>query len=149
VIHGWRVAGPEIISLGTLALLARLAPTSLGRDVGLTTRCSSSNVKENTAETTDVRGFLCRLCWHFALFQDSQDHRTAAVSSGVLRKVVATGELLATLVTLERFVVGVEGSNVTLEVFLASEPAVANITDKCLGWILSERLFAASTVGRS
>ena len=64
----------------------------------------------------------------------------------MLGQVVAAGELLAALVTFERLVVSVERSDVSLEVLLASESAVANIADEGLGRVFRERLLAATTV---
>jgi hypothetical protein len=50
----------------------------------------------------------------------------------MLSQVVASGELLAALVALERLLLGVQRTVVALEVFLAAEAAVAEITDKGL-----------------
>ena len=66
----------------------------------------------------------------------------------MLREVVAAGELLSTLVTFERLVTGVEGSVMSLQVFLTSESAVADLTHEGLGGILSERLLASTAVDR-
>ncbi len=50
----------------------------------------------------------------------------------MLREIVTSRELLAALVTFERLVVSVERSVMSLEVFLASESAVAKLTDEGL-----------------
>ncbi|KAI6772564.1 hypothetical protein HG530_003522 [Fusarium avenaceum] len=67
----------------------------------------------------------------------------------MLSKVIAAGEFLAALVTLEGLLLSVERAVVALEVFLAAESAVAKITNEGLGRILSKRLLAPSAVGRS
>jgi hypothetical protein len=77
------------------------------------------------------------------------DDGTAAVGSGVLSQVVASRELLTTLVAFKGLLLCVERAVVALEVFLAAETAVAKITDKGLGGVLSKRLLASSAVGRS
>jgi hypothetical protein len=66
----------------------------------------------------------------------------------MLRKVVASGELLAALVAFERLVLSVEGTVVSLEVLLASESAVADIADESLGGIFSQGLLSASAIDR-
>jgi hypothetical protein len=66
----------------------------------------------------------------------------------VLREIIASGELLAALVTLEGLVLCMEGTVVSLEVFLASESAVADIAYKGLGGILGQGLLSASTIDR-
>ena len=63
---------------------------------------------------------------------------------GVLREVVAAGELLAAVVALERFVVRVQGAVVALEVFLASEAARAEGADEGLGGVFGQGLFATA-----
>ena len=68
----------------------------------------------------------------FTILQDTHDNCTTAVSTSMLRKVVTSREFLAALVTFEWLVVGVERAVVSLEVFLASEATVADITDERL-----------------
>ena len=87
-----------------------------------------------------------RVVWQLSILQDTHDDGTTTVSSSVLGQVVATGKLLAALVAFERLVVSVERSDVSLEVFLASKPAVADIADERLGRIFREGLLAATTV---
>jgi len=83
---------------------------------------------------------------NLAIFQDTHYDSSTSVGASVLGKVVTARELLATLMALEWLVLGVERSVMALEVFLSAEPAVADFTDKGLGWILSERLLAAASV---
>ena len=64
----------------------------------------------------------------------------------MLRQVVTAGEFLAALMAFEWFVLSVEGSVVSLEVFLTSEAAVAELTDEGLGGVLGQRLLATSAV---
>jgi hypothetical protein len=66
------------------------------------------------------------------------------VSALVLAEVVGAGELLATVGALERLVVGVERTVVTLEVFLTTEAARAESADEGLGGVLSQRLLATT-----
>jgi hypothetical protein len=66
----------------------------------------------------------------------------------VLGKVITARELFAALVTLEWLIFSVKGSVVALKMFLSSESAVADLTDKCLGWVFSKRLLAASSIDR-
>jgi len=74
---------------------------------------------------------LCRLG------EDAHDHGAGTVSALVLAKVVGARELLATVGALERLVVGVEGTVVTLEVFLTTETTRAESADEGLGRVLS------------
>jgi hypothetical protein len=67
----------------------------------------------------------------------------------MLRKVVAARELLAALMTLERLVVSVKGSDVSLQVFLASESTVADVADEGLRGVFGERLLAATAIDGS
>ena len=64
----------------------------------------------------------------------------------VLGKIVTAGELLATLLAFEWFVLSVERAIMTLQVFLTAETTVAEMADECLGWVLSQRLLAATAV---
>jgi hypothetical protein len=54
------------------------------------------------------------------------------MSAGMLGEIVTSREFLAALVTLEGLVMGMEGTIMSLEVFLASEATVADITDESL-----------------
>ncbi|KAG7149490.1 hypothetical protein HYQ46_001586 [Verticillium longisporum] len=67
------------------------------------------------------------------------------MGSGVLGKVVTPGELLATVLAFEGLVTGVQRTVVTLQVLLAAEPTVAQLTDKRLGGVLGQRLLAAAS----
>jgi hypothetical protein len=71
------------------------------------------------------------------------------VGAGVLSEVVTPRELLATLIALKRLLLSVKRAVVTLEVFLATESAVAKVAHKGLGGILSEGLLASPAVGGS
>ena len=67
---------------------------------------------------------------------------------GVLREVVAAGELLAAVVALERFVVRVQGAVVALEVFLAPEAARAEGADEGLRGVFGQGLLATAASDR-
>lgn len=82
------------------------------------------------------------------VIDEVHDDGTTRVGASVLGEVVAAGELLATLVALKGLLLCVEGAVVTLEVFLAAEAAVAQIANKGLGGILSQRLLASTAAGR-
>ena len=69
--------------------------------------------------------------------------------ASVLSKVVRAGEPVATAIASERPIASVERAIVTLEVFLATEAAVALITDESLGWVFGEGLLAAAAIDRS
>jgi hypothetical protein len=81
------------------------------------------------------------------LSEDTHDHGAGAVSALVLAEVVRARELLATVGALERLVVSVEGTVVTLEVFLTTEATRAESADEGLGGVLSQRLLATTAGG--
>jgi hypothetical protein len=56
----------------------------------------------------------------------------------MLSQVVAARELLTALVALKRLLLGVERAVVSLEVLLATEASVAEITDEGLGRVLGQ-----------
>jgi hypothetical protein len=143
------------VSVGPLALLAGLVvaitATAIGSELTVTARGSSSNIEEDTAQGVNVfavTGRLHVITWELAVFQNTHDDSTASVSASVLREIIASGELLAALVTLKGLVLRMEGTVVSLEVFLASESAVADITHEGLGGILGQGLLSASAVDR-
>jgi len=80
--------------------------------------------------------------------ENTHDDSASAVSALMLRKVVTTGELLATVSALEGLVVGVKRAVVALEVLLAAEASRAKSADEGLGRIFSQRLLAAATASR-
>jgi hypothetical protein len=81
------------------------------------------------------------------LVDEVQNKGTGAVCPCVLGQVVAPGELLAALKALERLVVRVQRPVVTLEVLLATEPAVAELANKRLGRVLGKGLLTSAAVG--
>ena len=78
----------------------------------------------------------------------THDHGASSVSTLVLGEVVGARELLAAVSALEGLLVSVERAVVALEMFLTTEPAVAQLADESLAGILSERLLAATSAGR-
>lgn len=84
---------------------------------------------------------------HVGLVKDVHDHGTGAVGACMLSKVVRARELLTALVAVEWLVMGMQRAVVTLEVLLAAEAAVAQVTGENLGRVLSQRLLAATAVG--
>jgi len=83
----------------------------------------------------------------FASTKNTHDDCSGTVGTLVLAQVVGTRELLAAVSALEWLVVSVEGTVVTLEVFLAAEAAAAKSADECLGWIIGKRLLATTAGG--
>jgi hypothetical protein len=81
------------------------------------------------------------------LVENAHDHGTGTVSALVLAEVVGARELLTAVSALERLVVGVERTVVTLEVFLATEAAGAESADEGLGRVLGQGLLAATARG--
>lgn len=79
------------------------------------------------------------------LSENTHNHRASAVRPLMLAQIVRARELLAAVRAFERLVVSVERPVVTLEVFLASEAAAAERADESLGWIIRQRLLAATT----
>ena len=64
----------------------------------------------------------------------------------MLGQVVASGEALATLATFERFLLGVQGTVMALEMFLSTEASMTDVADEDLGRVLGQGLLAATTV---
>lgn len=90
--------------------------------------------------------FVAHVRRDLAVFEDTHDDCSTAMSAGMLCQIVTTGELLATLIALEWLVVCVERAIVAFEVFLTTEATRAKVTNEGLGWIFGQRLFAASAV---
>ncbi|KAI6766453.1 hypothetical protein HG531_011675 [Fusarium graminearum] len=135
---------------GALALLLVLVASLVRRKLAGTARNLGGDLEEDLAVITIVVGRYHRgIVGMRVIIDQVHDDGAAAVGSGMLGQVIASGELLATLVTLKRLLLCVERAVVTLEVFLAAETAVAKIADKGLGGILGKRLLASSAVGRS
>lgn len=86
---------------------------------------------------------------HVGAIEKVERDGAGSMGAGMLGKVVRARELLAALVALEGLVLGVERTVVTLEVFLAAEPAVALLADEGLGGILGQGLLATTAVGGS
>ena len=84
-----------------------------------------------------------------AVLKHAHNDGTATVCSSMLSEVVTSTELLSTFVAFERFILSVQGSIVTLEVFLSAEPTRAKVAYERLAWILCQGLLAASSVGRT
>jgi len=78
------------------------------------------------------------------LSEDAHDHGTSTVSALVLAEVIRARELLAAVSALERLVVGVKRTVVTLKVFLTTEATRAESADEGLGRVLSQRLLATT-----
>jgi hypothetical protein len=77
--------------------------------------------EEDGAESRTTFVIVCHVWRDFSVLQNFHDNSAAAMRAGMLGKVVTAGEFLATLVALERLVVGVERAIVTLEMFLSAE----------------------------
>lgn len=84
----------------------------------------------------------------FGVVDQVHDKRARAMGTGMLRQIVGTRKLLATLAALERLVLSVQRPVVTLEVLLAAETTVANVTLEGLGRVFGQGLLAAAAVGR-
>jgi len=67
------------------------------------------------------------------------------VGPGVLREIVGAGEFLATLIAREGLILRVQGPEVSLEVFLASEASCAQVADESLRGVLGEGLLPTAT----
>lgn len=83
----------------------------------------------------------------FTVLEHTHYDRTTTVSSCMLSKVIASRELLATLIAFEGLVLGMERPVVTLQVLLSSESSGAKIADKSFAGILSKGLLSATSVG--
>lgn len=80
---------------------------------------------------------------------DLKADSASSVGALVLREVVAPGELLTAVSALKGLVVSVKRAVVALEMFLAAEATGAESADKCLGWVVGERLLATAAASRS
>lgn len=97
--------------------------------------CCGGGFKQNGTKCTGF-AFLRRWCLvtrrHFAFLEDAHDHGAGTMSSRVLGEVVAPRELLTAIVALEWFVMSVERSVVTFQVFLAAKTSRAKSANKLL-----------------
>lgn len=121
--------------IGTLALL--LAVAVVGGEIAGASGNLGGDLEENLAVLRVVFGPRRRHHAgvegrNLALLDKVHDNGTAAVSASVLREVVAPGELLAALIALKGFLLGVQRSIVTLKMLLATESPVAKIANKGL-----------------
>ena len=137
--------------VGTLALLLALLAALIRGALAGTTGNLGGDLEEDLAKSSKVAP---RLRHHggivgrsLAILEKVHDDSAATVSSSMLSQVIASGELLATLVALKGLLLGVERAVVSLEVFLTAESSVAEVTNEGLGRVLSERLLAATAVG--
>jgi len=94
----------------------------------------------------DAAGFATVDCLHVRwvhllvgrLRQNSHDHGASAVRTLVLAQVVGSRELLATVGALERLLVSVQRTVVTLQVFLTTEATAAERAHESLAWVIGQ-----------
>lgn len=104
---------------------------------------------EDSAQSTGITLVERRRSWCCVTgVKNTHDNGTTSVSSRVLSQVVAARELLSALVALERLVLRVQRTIVTLEVLLATEATRAESADEGLRGVLSEGLLATATCNR-
>lgn len=135
-------------SVGALALLLVQAFTGrlISGEITAAARDVGGHLEEDLAKAVVVGiAVTHHLQAGVAIFQKVHDNGATAVGAGMLGEVVASRELLATLMALEGLVLGVQRPVVTLQVFLAPEAAVAKLAHKRLGRILSQGLLTTAT----